>query len=544
MAGLLRIQPQIPGGSPGVNVPQNAWQTSGNSLSEFGEFLQKQEDAADTLAATRAAGEASAGMDGAIKIANTKTNDPTEFSLLAQEESDKAHNAVRDRLRPGARARYDAIIADNLGKAKTAIALGAHGKMVENARGDIDISEQQYQAGIRASTDPSEQAALIKGYRTMIEFAEKQNILSPKEASDKIQAFETKSSEGIALMHLERDPSGFLKQLQVGGYSHIEVEKRLQFQARAKAILNGEREAANQARIEAERVKKQRIDDLNTGILVASTSPGANLIALRDEILRNSSALDFKSTEHWVDRLDKAIKAQQAGEDSPFFKSQGDILGHVMKGIIEEPEKWSVTDVTQYIGKGLSAAHGKELATTLETRKKEGGVGKMTPLGQARDSWELQHRNGGFLNADEQAKFKKKDPAMIAENDRRAQAVLDKVIAADRMKQDPRNALRVEMQPYHNQTVTSWGDRLLPGSGGFLSGTRPKTPEEIAAAQFAASRGQNPNDPKVIEAAKKALSGASMSSEKAALERAKVLEKRVQQLQNELIEKGFPVTEY
>lgn len=191
MAGLLRIQPQIPSGSPGVNVPQNAWQSVGKGLSEFAEHLQKQEDAADTLAATRALGEASAGIDGAVKIAATKTNNPDEFQTLATEGVSSIHLATRDGLTSErARARYDALIADNLGKAKTAIALGAHGKMVANARGDIDLTEKQILAGIAASNDPAERKALIDGRGFVIGRAQAGGILTQKEVQDKNLKFE------------------------------------------------------------------------------------------------------------------------------------------------------------------------------------------------------------------------------------------------------------------------------------------------------------------------------------------------------------------
>jgi hypothetical protein len=263
------------------------------------------------------------------------------------------------------------------------------------------------------------------------------------------------------------------------------------------AATSRAQEAINLARLAGDRAEKQRIDNLNRDIVVASAADNVNLFALRETIFKNAGALDFASLQHWKTELDKAIKAQTSGEDSPFFKSQGDVLGQVMKGVLENPDQWSTTDVTRYIGHGLSAAHAKELSEMLDKRQKEKtATGPLTPMAQARTSWDEQRKIGAFLNADEKKKFTNNDPAMIAENDRRAQAVLDRMILADKSKVDPRKAFQTEMQPFYNETVATWGERLMPFSGASLfSGTRPKTEQEIKDAQGRAFSGQDPTQP-------------------------------------------------
>lgn len=261
-------------------------------------------------------------------------------------------------------------------------------------------------------------------------------------------------------------------------------------------------ESMNLMRIGAERAEQQRIDNLNRDIIVASAADNVNLFALRETVFKNAGALDFKSLNHWKTVFDSAIKAQQSGEDSPFFKSQGDVLAHVMKGVLEAPEKWSTTDITQYIGRGLSAKDAESIEGLRERRLKEGGDGRMTPMAQARSSWDEQRKMGAFLNAEELVIFRNKDKdqigqaAMVAENDRRAQAVLDRMVLAEKNKIDPRKALQTEMQPFYNETVTTWGQRWMPFSGvGMFEYTRPKTPQEIRDAQGRAFTGQDPTKP-------------------------------------------------
>ena len=88
---------------------------------------------------------------------------------------------------------------------------------------------------------------------------------------------------------------------------------------------------------------------------------------------------------------------------------------------------------------------------------------------------------------------------MVAENDRRAQAVMDRMILAEKnpvQKIDPRKVFQTEMQPFYKETVTTWGQRWMPFSGvGAFEYTRPKTPQEIRDAQQRAFSGQDPTKP-------------------------------------------------
>jgi len=272
-------------------------------------------------------------------------------------------------------------------------------------------------------------------------------------------------------------------------------------------------EVMTQNRLAFQLAEKQRIDGVSKNILTAINAPGANLTAIREDVIKHSDQLDRTNYEHFLNVLNKGIQAQLNGEDSPFFKSQGDILGQVMKGILEmkEPgaQQWSTTDITRYIGHGLSAKDADMLSNLLDKQNKEGGGGKFSPLAQMRDSWEKQMHAGGFLNDPKQrADFLVHNPQMIAENDRRAQEVLSKVMTATAQGQDPRRALQAELQPYYDKTVTSFLDSINPFSGGFLSGTKPADPKDIAARQYLALQGKSTTDPVEIEKARKALEGA------------------------------------
>jgi hypothetical protein len=172
----------------------------------------------DDTEATRIAGEASANLDGVVKIANEKYGDPDEFAVRAAQDAQDVYNKALGAARNSRqRDKVEAKLADNYNKARNGIAFDALKKKHDAISGNWELEKYNATTEFPDLNDAGKETK-IKEIASRARDLAKAGVLKHKDAELDIAKFQHDAWRQDASIFASKFPIEFQDAVDQGRY--------------------------------------------------------------------------------------------------------------------------------------------------------------------------------------------------------------------------------------------------------------------------------------------------------------------------------------
>lgn len=444
----MPVLPQIRA-QPGLSVQQRPavqprMQEIGRMLGEYAaQEEQQQLQDFDIQAQTAIRGELMGLRERLAGVA-----DPDEYRQTYERGVDE----IRQRLSPQAGEYGERQFAFRLNQALNSEADNVAAGVIKRRRGAALANAQTgYDLAVKQS---AEMLDPLKRHERMTEYGlevEQMPFLSTLERAKLKDKFAHDVDSQRAFLALESNPEQFLEAVKVReNYPELSDSERYTLGEHARNLLGAKR-------AEAKRQEDERVDNLNLNLLQANVDGKLTVPGVM------SQQLPFPDKLAWVDRLNRQNAANAKSEKNPFTVSDPETRAMVIRGIVNEPDKWDQMKVMEFMGRGLSINHALQAANMIKTKNKKTGElpPQYDPVRRGLNQLDNFRNHFSFLpKGTPEPKPGEVNREARAENGKNYNKAVDQYLALVEAGKLPQDALDEVMKPYMEDKARHWYDFL------------------------------------------------------------------------------------